>query len=62
MVGAAAAAAAVGDAVPVAVDCAESEGLSRFPWVAKIAFTPADARRGLFETDREPQKPLVAAS
>lgn len=43
---------------------AESEHLSRLPWVAKIAFTPADARRALFDAAPEPQKqkPLVAAS
>ncbi len=43
----------------------ESEHLARFPWIAKIAFTPAEARRGLFESNRkphEPQKPLATAS
>jgi hypothetical protein len=40
---------------------AESERLARLPWVAKIAFTPADARRGLFEGRSERQGPLVAS-
>lgn len=41
---------------------AESEHLARLPWVAKIAFTPADARRSLFEARSEVPRPLVAAS
>ena len=41
---------------------AEAERLARLPWVAKIAFTPADARRSLFEARSEVSRPLVAAS
>lgn len=41
---------------------AESEHLARLPWVAKIAFTPADTRRALFEAEPDSQQPRVAAS
>lgn len=40
----------------------ESENLARLTWVAKIAFTPEDARRALFDARPEPQEPLAAAS